>query len=818
MKDQAETVEEISVEEQEKKLRSVERRDEMFSGLTRELTTELGKAISDKTSVENRMLADEAQYWGLPEGGWDKEDITAGYDRTSRSNSRGSAVDNKTRSKTRIASARIGDMLFPTNMPNWAIYPSPYPDVPMNLIMEEYKKEQAANAPPEQAGGAPPEQALMAAMPPDQMGMGEQGGPMAPRMPQGQQAPPPPPMEELNYDELAQKVSHRRCRKMQQRIRDVLSENRYPKMGRSVIMDGCKLGTGIIKGPYVRYQIKRSYDNQRDDEGEIAVLKVEKVKVPGVARVSPWMFFPQRARCIEEAEHAFELHLLSRTQLQQMVESHGFYPDQTSKLLKTRPSLGQVEGILSKRAAITNHNMSRYENTYAVWEYEGVIDAEVLRQMGFPIEEEDELTSYYGAVWFADNIVLRVDMAPLEATSTLPYRVWNYEEDETSIFGFGVPFVMRDDQYVIDMVWSSILHNVSVSAGPQIAVEKGVLIPADKSYHINGPKLWYKNDVDVPMKQAIDAIIIPSTVNTTMPVYQQALQNADTNTNLPLMLGDGQASSQQQGLSGAAQITIMNQTNIVQRQSAHAWDDNITNGLITGLYQWFMESDEEDIKGDFQVEVRGASHLLVKDTQAQHVQMLLQMALGDPELKAGLDMEELYRIYLSFLEIPVDTLVKSPEQKEADAANVQPDPIQQAEVAKLESETNLNNAKAQSEQTRAQESGSRDMEVIDHAEIMKLELKYAELQDKERDREHDMQKELIRRETKLIEIASKEGLEYEKLNASISSERENLMATLQMDEQTRRSRDYFDAAKLQIDKYREQLKAQNMSMGFDSVG
>ncbi len=818
--EQAVLVEDETEEAKQAHLEAAELRDSMFTTLSRELNTELGKAIADKTSIETRMLADESQYWGLPEGGWDKEDVTAGYDRTSRSNQgRGSSIDNKTRSKTRIASARIGDMLFPTNMPNWAMQPTPYPDVPIELVMEEYRREQAEKAPPAQPA-QPPGQELMGTMPPNQLpppGQAEAGPPeaQAPAGPPAAQAPPPP-QAEPDYDVLAMKVSIRRGRKMQQRIRDVLTENKYPKVGRQVIMDGCKSGTGIIKGPYVRFQVKRSYKTQQDDQGEIAVMKVEKVKIPGVSRVSPWMFFPQRARCIEEAEHAFELHLLSATQIQQMVSTHGFYPDQATKLLKTSPSLGAVESIISKRAAITNYSMSRYEQTYAVWEYEGVIDGHILRQMGFDLAEDDELTSYYGAVWFADNFVLRIDMAPLEATSSLPYRVWCYEEDETSIFGFGVPFVMRDDQYVINMVWTSILHNVSVSSGPQIAVEKGVLIPADGSYNIRGPKLWYKNDVDVPMNQAIDAIIIPSTLATTMPVYQQALLNADNNTNLPLMLGDGQSSGVNSGMSGMAQITIMNQTNIVQRQAAHSWDDNITNPLITGLYQWFMESNEEDIKGDYQVEVRGASYLLVKDTQAQHAQMLLQMVLSDPELKALVEMENLYKIYLSFLDIPIESLIKTPEQRKEDAANQQPDPVQQAEVDKLKSETALNQAKANSESTKAQGAGAQRMEIIDQADIMKLDLDYARLQDKERDREHAMQIELVRRETKLIEIASKEGLEYEKLNNSISSEREKLMATLQIGTTQQRSRDYFDAARLRLDQYKEELRAQNLARGYDS--
>jgi hypothetical protein len=786
-------------------------REAMFAALARELNTSLGTAIADKTPIETRMLADEAQYWGTGDASLEKEDIVSGHARGAPG--RGSTVDNKTRSKTRIASARIGDMLFPTNAPNWALRPSPYPDVDIDLIMEEYKKEQALNQPPPQQ--APPPQQGMMGPAPDQA-QGAMGGQPPPA------APPAAPQVEPNYDVLAQKVASRRCRKMTQLVRDALSENDYARAGRASIMDGCKVGTGILKGPYVRFQTKRSYETVSDETGSVAAIKVERVEVPGIARVSPWMFFPLRARCIEECEGSFELHILTDTQIRKMVKTHGFYPKQVSKLLKVKASLGAVESIMAKRAAITNYSMSRYDNSRAVWEYQGVIDGKVLRLMGFDIKEDDELTSFYGAVWFCDDIVVRIDMAPLEAESSLPYHVWCYEEDETNIFGFGVPFVMRDDQYVIDMIWTAILHNVSISSGPQIAIEKGVLIPADKSYHIAGPKLWYKNDVDVPMAQAFEVATIPSTVNTTMPVYQQALQNADSNTNLPLMLGDGgPGNSQNQGLSGMAQITVMNQTNIVQRQAAHAWDDNVTDRLITKLYHWFMESDlpeHADAKGDYMVEVRGASHLLVKDTQAQHAQLLLQMAAGDPLLAGLIHVDELYRIYLNFLDITIDGLMKTPEQVQADQANQQPDPVQEAEVRKLDSETALNEARAQSEAVRAQAEARQQYDVVDHAEIMGLELKYAELQDKERDREHQIQIELIKRETKLIEIASKEGLEYSKLESQVSSNREKMLADLSVKDTAQRSKDYFDAARLRLDQYNAALRAQNAAKGFDSFG
>ena len=795
------------------------KRERMHAALVQELEGNLEKAIADRTPVENRMLRDEQQYWGTNRA-LEKEDLAEG-----RNNPMADMPqDNKTRSKTRIASSRIGDMLFPTNQPNWDLRPSPYPDVPIPLLMEELRKQQAAAAPP------PP--------PPGAEGQMQVEGMEGPPMEQPMMGPPnPPPPEEIDYENLAYKVATKRARKMRQLIRDVLSENDYNRCGRQVIMDGCKLGTGIIKSPYLKYRTKRSYEQVEDEQGVIAAVKVEHVVEPGVSRVSPWNFFPQRAASIEHCEHAFELHTLNRFQLQKMVDSHGFSSREVAALMNTSPSLGHAEGLLSRRAAITNYSMERYENTWAVWEYHGLIPVDLLRDMGFDVAEQEDgvdvLDAVMGSVWMADGRILRVDMAPIEASTSLPYHVWNYEEDETNVFGFGVPYIMRDDQLVIDMVWSAILHNTSVSAGPQLAIEKGVLTPADGNHAILGPKLWYKNDVDVPMNQAMEAFVVPNTLNNTMPVYQQAMQNADENTMLPHMLGTSQAKGQEGGASGMVHVAMMNQSNIVQRQAAHQWDDNITDPLITGLYQWFMESDDPkhvSAHGDYEVEVRGASHLLVKDTQAQHVQLLMQMAAGDPEMQSSLKMNELRRLYLGFLDVPVDNLVKTDEEIEAERANIPPDPLQEAELALKQAEAQAAQAKAAADMARAEADKVRahamlleaqkgqSMDVIDHSEVMALELRYAEMRDKQNDRDLQLQLKLIDRETKLTEIAAKQGLEYDKLEAKISSDREKTLADLQVTQSQRESKDYFDAARIRLDTYKEELRTRNLQKGFDSFG
>jgi len=746
--------------------REAARRDTL-SRLGGELEARKDECVTHKTIIETRMLLDEAQYWGSRGGTTTKTDTVAGLG-NNRGASDGSPKDNKTRSKTRIASARIGDMLFPTNSPNWGLRPTPDPEVSIPALQAEYE-------------------AMMAKIPPPQ---------------EGQPAPEPPPIDEQL---LASKVAVRACRKMSRKIKDTLSESQYAKIGRAVINDGCKLGTGIIKGPYVRNRIKRKYDTVETEGTSVEVLSATVEKQPAVARVSPWMFFPQRARCIEECEHAFELHLFTKTQLQKMVMTHGFDRKVTADLIKAGPTRGTVDGMLAQRAAITGDGgqATHYEQCWATWEYHGPIGIEVLQASGLmPEGEENPLLSFYGEVWFINGEVVRINLSPLEADSELPYQVWCYEEDETSVFGFGVPFIMRDDQVVIDMMWDAMTHNAAVSAGPQIAILKGVVTPADGSFHIRGPKLWYVNDEDMHIQNAIQTMVIPSTVNTNMPLYQQAKQNADENTNLPMLAGGGEAQQVGQQMDGKA--AVMNQQNIVQRAAAHSWDDNITGRLLPRLYDWFMQHDDDPaIKGDFEVEVRGASYLLVKEVQAQHAQMLIQMAAQDPTMAGMLQMEELYRVYLGFMDIPTAQLIKSSEEIERDQQNAQPDPMHEADLR-------LKNAQAaeiEMKVRQAEGGGEGQPAPMSEVEYMKLELEYARLADKEAERGANMQIENMRAQTQMMRVASDENISYEKIRAD-----------MEKFSRSQASDDYFKAASLRLDEFRDRLKAINLSRGHDTFG
>lgn len=97
-----------------------------------------------------------------------------------------------------------------------------------------------------------------------------------------------------------------------------------------------------------------------------------------------------------------------------------------------------------------------------------------------------------------------------------------FPADDT-IFGYGIPYLTRDSQRVVDAAWQITLHNASVGAGPQIITRAGKIEPRDRSYEVKGPKIWEVTDPDMPLENCMRVENINSNLEADMAVLDRAL-------------------------------------------------------------------------------------------------------------------------------------------------------------------------------------------------------------------------------------------------------------------------------------------------------
>ena len=118
------------------------------------------------------------------------------------------------------------------------------------------------------------------------------------------------------------------------------------------------------------------------------------------------------------------------------------------------------------------------------------------------------------------------------------------------------------------------------------------------------------------MKDCFGSIHIPNNIGEILPLLEKAEQQIDDEVGVP-RLAAGELGSPSPQTLGATSI-LANNASIVIRRAVKQWDDNITDPVVTGMYDHNMEHvDDDSIKGDMEIVTRGSATQLVMETQQQ---------------------------------------------------------------------------------------------------------------------------------------------------------------------------------------------------------
>lgn len=594
----------------------------------RELESSRDKIIKDRAPIERRWVDDINQYEGESMLPVSKEYSTEGNNRERDTQPK----VNLTRARTNMAAARVADMLFPANDRNWDIQP----------LSDRIKSAMAARN-----GGQPPDGAAPMPVQSAPAPQGPDVNQQAAMEAQGVTAPPD---------------DKDKCDAMREVIQNQLDDSWYSEHGRKLIEDGCKIGIGVMKGPYTRLIKRKRFGFARDSAGKVvAMLNVVEERVPQCTRVDPRFFYPQPVQKMADCERVFELHLMSKSEIKELAAQDGIDKGAAAALLEREPELGQVGRNLlewNKRCVLKE----ALDGKYAVWEMNGILEAKELAALG--LEGLDDVDTIPVAnVWFCQGEVLRVALSVLEADRQPPYWTWNYERADDTIYGYGIPWLYRNPQRSIDSIWLMLLHNLSVSSGPQVFIKKGLIKPADGKYQVRGPKVWYVEDEDVEdVSKAFRSEVIPNNATQLMDVLKLAMELGDEEIALPSI---AQGNPNEAVPTAAGLIQLLNASNIVQRRCAKSMDDDMISPMVERFYVWNMlHNDDDTMKGDFAVSSRGTSVLLHKDIKAQHLQVMAQIT-ADPRFSVYLKEGDFLREMFESADVSATLLLRTDQEADA---------------------------------------------------------------------------------------------------------------------------------------------------------
>ena len=295
------------------------------------------EAISGRigSGIEAEWVEDEEHYQGVDDANrrfvasaasTAKRWATTGRSHEANSPTRSVVFLNITRPYVDAASARVADMLLPTDDRAWALKPTPIPRLPQSLVQS--------------LGG--------------------------------------PEMAQAFIDEQIE-VAKVSCLAMQGEIDDCLVESNWHGEIRSLIEDSARIGSGVLKGPY---PIRRTAKMYRKQGGYSELIQVAEIK-PGTRRIDPWNFYPDPScgESIHNGSYTWEREYVSARQLKDMIDMPGYDRAEILAALK-EGAASAVERQSSDGATM------KQEDQFEMWIFYGQCDADDLEAYG--VESEDE--------------------------------------------------------------------------------------------------------------------------------------------------------------------------------------------------------------------------------------------------------------------------------------------------------------------------------------------------------------------------------------------------------------------------------------------
>lgn len=614
-----------------------------------------------------------------------------------------------TRQKTNAAEARISDILLPTDDRNWGIKPTPKP------------KLMAMSRDTQMAGDKDTGEPLMHP---------ETGQPLA--------------MRDIARASL--EIARKKAEAMQLEIEDQLVECDYNGELRKVIHNAARLGTGVIKGPIVTNRTRKAWQPYKDMQGNtIHQLDIVNEVAPASFSIDPRNVWPDPGcgDSIHNGKGIYEREQMTSRQVRDLAKQPGYMKDQIRKVLEEGPKKSVTFQELKDD---DQRDIAR--DVYEMWSYWGDVDHDDLEAAGIKLGDKDELRAVSACVVMINSTIVKAYLNPLEG-GELPYDFYVWERVSDSVWGYGIPYLMRAQQKVLNAAWRQMMDNAGVSSGPQIIVKAGAIQPADKQWQLSARKIWFATDEVDDVRKAFTAVEFNSHQAELSGIIKMAMELADMETGVPVLM---------QGEKGAAPDTVggmqmlMNSANVVLRRLVKQFDDMVTRPHIRRYYDYnMMYNEDEEIKGDFSIDARGSSALLIRDIQNQAFLNLLA-AGANPVYGVYLDTQKLFEKALQAQHIDPKDVFKSEEELEKikeQQKNPQEAPADPAlAVAQLRGQIEMEKAKAQNEGDMA------ELQVRQAIAQQDGEIRMAEMQ--------------LTREIEMLKMANTQNLTLEQIKAKLA--------------------------------------------------
>ena len=698
-----------------------------------------------RSGIEKQWSEDEDHYEGQDsqEGAWEKGRTTIDSPRETRKKTpgRSSAFVNITRPYCDAASARVSDILLPTDDRNWAFRATPKP----GLISPQ----------PQQ----PPQQPL---------GMFSKIGSAIGGM---FNKPAEPMMGDPGQQAIDQaKDSAKRAETV---VDDWLVECGYHAEVRECIESAARRGAGILKGPHPTRKKTKAVSQTPDGYK----MSIEAKTSPATKYVDLWNFYPDPncGEYVENGSYTCEREDITAYGLRHL-KGGNFIDEMIDMCLDEGPTQS-VDGARKNKEGQKTSDKDLFE----IWYIYCQVSKKEMEAAGCECSKD----GLPAIVTMVNDRVIQITMSPLDS-GEFPYDVFVWQKKIGHWAGIGVARQIRTCQKGLNSSVRSLQDNASISSGPQIIFDSSKIEPADGKWTIFPNKLWRKKlgaeDV-ADVRQAFTIVSIETRQKELMNNINYWTKTAEDVTGLPMLLQGQQG--QAPDTLGATQI-VNNNGSTVLRRLARGFDDRVTIPHMGRYYEWLLLRGPDDAKGEYQVEARGSSSLVERDLQNRAAMQLLGLSLNPAYM---LDPEKTAKETIKGMKLDHKNYALDDEQKKA-MKERQPPPPYQVQVAQIREQGQLEREKMESQQVNDR--------IVAEASMTMEKLK-VEVSENEKDRNNKLAVAVIDERMKSTELTSAERQTLNKIKAELAGKSMSLNVQQQLSRESMAQSNDHTTAKHKVD-------------------
>lgn len=560
-----------------------------------------------------------------------------------------------TRSKVVPAVAKLNNMLFPDNDRNWEIRPTPEPRLEQNQIDEIVENLEAFS----------------------------EGGEIT--------------SEEI--DAAIIRYAQGKADKMILTMDDQLTEARYSVHAKSMIKSAVILGTGILKGPLSKSRIKR----ETIKEGDQFTRKETKEFRPFVKSPSLWKWFPDMSSTeLEHCDFVFELDSMTKHELRKLAKKKNFDAKAIREYIRTHKEgdykLRQWE--IDLKTVKDDENVAADTEKYEVLEYNGYLDGQDLVDAGI-IEDKDGAADkdWFVNVWLLGNKVIKAIEHPIDSLTDL-YHVFYFEKDDSSIFGEGLPIIIRDTQISFCSATRAMLDNAAWVAGPIFEANEDLMPDEDLDDIYPGRVLGREGRGADAQYPALRVYNVESRINDYLAIINKFEQIGDMESTLPAALFGAGAKTTNETAKG---ISIRDSnTNLTINDIVKNFD-MANESFLKSLYKWNQAyNPDPSIKGDLEIKAVGSSSLVSKEERTNAMDFFAQGL--QPEDKPYIKRLGLLRERVKAHDLDAKDILHTETEAQQNITNAQDSELRKLELANLEADKRYTDAKAANMEAKADET------------------------------------------------------------------------------------------------------------------